>query len=160
MSAATSPPDLPPPPPPSGQWAYPTNEQGEPKKRYVLWVVLGAAGCFVAIVVVGLLATILVPNILRSLSRAQQAKAQSQIEMLCGLLEAYKESHAGQYPAALEALERPELLRDPWDRAYLYEPPTAERDWPDVFSLGHDGLPGGRGADEDIHSISSLRGHR
>src|SRR6185369_14484617 len=110
-----SPPDLPPPPPPSGQWAYPTDEQGQPKRNYVLWVVFGAAGCFVLIVVAGLLMTVLVPSLLRGFSRAQTAKAQTDIETLCGALDAYAVGHGGKYPDSLEALER-ELPRDPWGR--------------------------------------------
>jgi len=64
MSAPDSPPDLPPPPPTSGQWAYPTNERGEPKKKYVLWIVLGAAGCFGAVVLVGVVAAIVIPKLI------------------------------------------------------------------------------------------------
>lgn len=153
MSAPPAPPDLPPPPPPSGQWAYPTDEKGEPKKSYVLWVVFGAAGCFVLIVVVGLLATVFVPNVLRGLLRAQQARAQMDIQQLCAALEAYAAGHSGKYPATLEELEEPKSLRDPWGHAYQYELPNAERRWPDVYSLGKDGLPGGTGPDEDIHPI-------
>ena len=160
MSAPNSPPDLPPPPPPSGQWAYPTNEQGEPKKKYVLWIVFGAAGCFVAIVVAGLLVTLLVPNLIRAYSRGQQSRAQVDVESLCTALEAYAAGHGGRYPESLEALSEPRLLHDPWGRAYRYEPPSAERSWPDVYSLGRDGLPGGSGADEDVHPLRLPAGKR
>jgi len=166
MSAPTNPPELPSPQPaPSGQWAYPTDEKGEPKKKYVLWIVFGAAGCFVGIIVLGIAVTVLVPNILRSLGSAQKERAQREIEILCAALEEYAVGHAGQYPESLEALLQPdspgrtllsdlgELPRDPWERAYHYEKPTAERSWPDVYTLGRDGLPGGKGPDEDLHPI-------
>jgi hypothetical protein len=70
------PPQVPPPlPRESGQWAYPTNEKGEPKKKYVLWIVIGAAGCFVSIIVLGLAATFFVPLIVRKLGNARSTAA-------------------------------------------------------------------------------------
>ncbi len=157
MSAPPIPPELPSAQPaPSGQWAYPANEQGEPKQKFVLWIVFGAAGCFVAIVGLGILATLVIPKVARSLGSAQRAKAQEDVEYLCAWLQAYAHEHGEQYPESLDALMHPggpELPRDPWGRAYYYRPPSTERNVPDVYSLGRDGLPGGSGADEDVHPI-------
>ena len=146
--SATTPPPLPP-----DQWAFPTDEKGEPKKKYVLWVVLGAAGCLVACVVAGFLLTIFVPNMIRAYSRAQHTKAQVEVDSLCAEVEAYAKAHGGQYPDSLEALRHPVLPIDPWDRPYRYDPPNAERSRPDIYSLGADGLPGGSGVNEDLHPL-------
>lgn len=152
MSAPTPSPDL--PPPPSGQWAHPMDEKSEPKKKnYALWVVFGAAGCLVAVVIAGFLLTILVPNLLRASSRGQHAKAQNAVDIFCVFVEIYAETHGGRYPESLEALQQPELSIDVWGHPYHYEPPNAERAWPEVYSLGSDGLPGGEGEAADVYPI-------
>ena len=145
-------PGLPPPvsPAPPDQWAYPTDAQGEPKRSYVKWVLFGALGCFVMILVLGLIATLVVPPLVRKFTRAQSVRAKTDVLCLRITLDQYAKSHGGQYPDALEALAI-ELPRDPWGRAYLYTPPTPEHPIPDVYSLGADGLPGGVGPAEDIH---------
>jgi general secretion pathway protein G len=170
MSSIPTPPPLPPeapPPPPSGQWAYPVDEKGEPKKKYVLWLAFAAAGCLGSLVLVGLAATVLVPWTLRRIGRAQQAathaRVLAQLQDLRGALELCAELHGGRYPDSLEALVRPdangrtllrderELPRDPWGRAYLYDPPRAPGAPARLYSLGRDGRPGGSGLDEDVY---------
>jgi len=105
-----------------------------------------------------------IPQLVRRAERAQQARARADVKFLCVVLGEYADSHGGKYPDSLEALVQPdrhghtllreagELPRDPWDRAYHYKPPTPELPMPDVYSLGRDGLPGGSGADEDVHA--------
>ena len=70
----------------------------------------------------------------------------------------------GRYPTTAEGLEllvrnrwqKPYLLdktvpTDPWGRPYFYRCPGQFGDF-DVFSLGRDGLVGGKGEDADITS--------
>jgi general secretion pathway protein G len=167
MSAPTHP-DVPPPlPGKPDQWAFPTDAKGEPKKKYVLWVVIGAAGCFASIVVLGVLATLIVPRIVQKYFSAAREMTSAQLQDLRAALEVYAETHRGAYPDALEALVTPdadghtilrderELPRDAWQRAFVYEPPTPERPQPRLYSLGRDGRPGGSGIDEDLHADPS-----
>lgn len=68
----------------------------------------------------------------------------------------------GLYPEELVVLVHPDengwaylggghgALIDPWGREYGYELPPAEGGIPRVFTLGRDGLPGGRGEDADL----------
>ena len=77
----------------------------------------------------------------------------------------------GRFPAVLTELvdgtgiekwdgpyvERAQELTDPWRRLYRYRPSTRPDEWPDVFTLGADGRPGGRGANRDLHSADQDR---
>lgn len=49
-------------------------------------------------------------------------------------------------------LDPPQLPNDPWGRPYGYEPPDVAGGKPNVFSLGADGVPGGLGEDQDLHT--------
>jgi len=175
MSTSAVPPPLPPgqsTPPPSGQWAYPVDEKGDPKKHYVRWLVFGSAGCFVAVLGLGLAATLLVPYISRGIEAGRREKASIQLGDLREALETYASAHAGAYPEALEALVTPdaqghtilrderELPRDPWGRAYVYTPPDGANARPTLLSYGKDGRPGGTGEDEDIHWEDAPEGGR
>jgi general secretion pathway protein G len=40
--------------------------------------------------------------------------------------------------------------RDPWGRAYRYEPPDEEFAFPRIWTYGEDGLPGGTEDDADF----------
>ena len=147
----------PPQPPSSGQWAYPTNEKGEPKKKFVIWIVIGAAGCFVLLFVLGFLATLLVPRITDKLADARRTSVKQRLMELHRRLIEYSAGHGGRYPDSLEALALPELPRDPWGHLILYEPPTPEHREPHLYSLGRDGQPGGTGEDADIHEGREIR---
>ena len=163
MSTPT-PPDAPPPlPGKPDQWAFPTDPQGEPKKKYLLWILLGAAGCFGSIVLVGVLATIFVPRIVKRYYAATQERTRAHLADLRSALEVYAETHRGAYPDSLEALVAPdaeghtilrdarELPRDAWDRPFVYEPPAGARPLR-LYSLGRDGRAGGRGMDADLYA--------
>lgn len=151
MSSAPTPPPLPPQPPPTDQWAYPVDEKGEPKKKYVIWLVIGAAGCFVLLLVVGIAATLFVPRVVKKLHEARRVAVRSQLQQLRTQIEEYAFAHDGRYPESLDALALPELPRDMWGHPLVYEPPTPEHREPRVYSLGKDGRPGGTGEDADIH---------
>ena len=124
----------------------------------------------VVIIVLGLLAGIVAPQIIGRLSEAKSTTAKTQIELLSVALDGYRLDN-GSYPTTDQGLaalrERPTrapvpanwrgpYLRkpvplDPWGRPYVYRAP-GERN-PSAFdleSLGRDGKPGGEGEDADL----------
>lgn len=124
----------------------------------------------VVIIVLGLLAGIVAPQIIGRLSEAKTTTARTQIEALSVALDNYRLDN-GNYPTTDQGLaalrERPTrapvptnwrgpYLRkavppDPWGRPYLYRVP-GERN-PSAFdleSLGRDGKVGGEGEDADV----------
>ena len=126
----------------------------------------------VVIVVIGVLATLVAPNVLRHVGAAKETTARSQIEMLGAALDAYRLDN-GRYPTTeqgLVALWNPPSLEprppnwrgpyvrkdvpaDPWNRPYVYQSPgTRSRGGYDLLSLGEDGKPGGEGEAADITS--------
>ncbi|HEV2149692.1 MAG TPA: type II secretion system major pseudopilin GspG [Longimicrobiaceae bacterium] len=126
----------------------------------------------VVIVVIGLLATLVAPNVFRHVGSAKDATARAQIELMASAVDAYRMDN-DVYPtteqglAALQAepateprprnWRGPYLRRaipaDPWGRAYVYRSPgTASPATYDLLSLGRDGKEGGEGEDADIRS--------
>ncbi|MBX9880868.1 MAG: type II secretion system major pseudopilin GspG [Sphingomonas sp.] len=122
----------------------------------------------VVIVIIGLLATIVVLNVLPSGDRARVEKARADIETIDQALELYK-LHNFNYPTTtdgLNALLAPpasltdpsryqkggyikKLPKDPWGRDYLYAAPGQHGAY-DIYTLGADGKQGGEGPDADI----------
>jgi len=124
----------------------------------------------VVIIVLGLLAGIVAPQIIGRLSEAKSTTARTQIELLSVALDGYRLDN-GSYPTTDQGLaalrERPTrapvpaswrgpYLRkavplDPWGRAYLYRAPGARAPGAfDLESLGRDGKVGGDGEDADV----------
>jgi general secretion pathway protein G len=122
----------------------------------------------VVIMIVGLLASLIVPNILGNKDKADQKKAVADITSLENALEMYRMDN-GDYPANDEGLQallkEPGSLRnqgtyrtggyikrlpdDPWHRPYLYSYPGEHGDI-DIFTFGSDGKEGGKNAAADI----------
>lgn len=122
----------------------------------------------VVIVIIGLLATIVVINVLPSQDQARVTKAQADVALIEQALEQYK-LDTGRYPTTAEGLAalttnpgtlgagaryRPggyvkRLPDDPWSQPYQYAMP-GKRGPVDVYSLGADGAEGGEGDDADI----------
>ncbi|MEN0653561.1 type II secretion system major pseudopilin GspG [Hyphobacterium sp. WM6] len=122
----------------------------------------------VVLVIIGLLATIVVINVLPSQDRAMVQKARADIATLEQAVELYR-LELLTYPSTdqgLEALiEAPadprlaarfreggyvrRLPNDPWGNPYLYLQP-GEHGTYDIYTLGADGRPGGEGQDADI----------
>jgi general secretion pathway protein G len=124
----------------------------------------------VVIIVLGLLAGIVAPQIIGRLSEAKSTTARTQIELLSVALDGYRLDN-GSYPttdqglAALRAKPtrspvpsnwrgpylRKDVPLDPWGRAYLYRAPGERNAGAfDLESLGRDGKPGGAGEDADV----------
>ena len=120
----------------------------------------------VALVILGMLAGIVGPRIMKYVGGAKSDTAKVQIEDLVNALHMYQ-LEVGNYPsqeAGLLALveepqgvvgwngpylSKPRVPKDPWGRDYQYLSPGQHGEI-DVYSLGKDGQPGGEGEDADI----------
>lgn len=116
----------------------------------------------VVLVILGLIAGLVVPNIM---SRGEDAKSRAASAEVQRLSMAVDEFYldTGRAPQSLrELVERPgnvsnwngpyireSNLSDPWDNEYGYDYPGEHRDF-DIYSHGRDGQPGGEGPDRDI----------
>ncbi|GAA5216550.1 type II secretion system major pseudopilin GspG [Corallincola platygyrae] len=124
----------------------------------------------VVIVILGILASLVVPNLLGNKEKADTQKVISDITALEQTLDMYKLDNA-MYPTTEQGLEAlvdkptsaPEprkyredgyikrLPKDPWGNEYMYLSP-GERGKYDLYSLGSDGEEGGEGTAADIGS--------
>ena len=122
----------------------------------------------VVIVIIGLLATVVMINVLPSQDRAMAEKARADVALLEQAIETYRLDNL-TYPrteqglqALLQApagLARPERYRkggyirrlpaDPWGNPYQFRIP-GQRGTFDVYSFGADGTAGGEGENADI----------
>ena len=126
----------------------------------------------VVIVVIGVLASLVAPNIFRHVGTAKETTARAQIEMLGAALDAYR-LDTGRYPTTEQGLAalwqeptadprpvnwrgpylRKAVPADPWGNAYVYRAPgTASGSGYDLLSNGADGRVGGAGEDADVVS--------
>ena len=122
----------------------------------------------VAVVIIGLLATVVMINVLPALDRAKTEKARADIATLEQAIETYRlenqtfpvtEQGLDALTKAPAGLAHPENYRpggyikrlpeDPWGKAYQYGAPGRTGAF-DVYSLGADGKVGGEGHDADI----------
>ena len=122
----------------------------------------------VVVVILGLLATVVMINVLPSQDRAMREKAKADISTLEQAVETYRLEML-TYPTTAQGLQalvqapaglsRPERYRDggyirrlpddPWGQPYQYAYP-GEHGRFDVYSFGADGAKGGEGEDADI----------
>ena len=122
----------------------------------------------VVLVIIGVLAALIVPNVLNRADDARITAARTDVNNLMQALKLYRLDNQ-RYPTNDQGLQalvaRPstppepprwkayldKLPRDPWGRPYQYLNPGTHGEI-DVFSLGADGQPGGQGNDADIGS--------
>ena len=97
----------------------------------------------VVIVILGILAAIIVPNIMDKPGKARITKAKADIQAIESALNMYRlEKH--DYPSTDEGLQAlvtaylPRLPIDPWNKPYLYLKPGAHGEI-DIYTLGRDG---------------------
>ena len=120
----------------------------------------------VVVVILGILAALIAPNVISRIDDAQGAKVQQDIRAIESALKLYR-LDSFRYPTSQEGLDAlvtppqdpgqkwPEggyldrLPKDPWDRPYIYENPGKQGAF-DIYTLGRDGQPGGDGVDADI----------
>ena len=127
------------------------------------------AELMVVIVIIGLLATLVIPNVVSRFFVSQVGKAKADITSIIQALDNYAIDNGGTYPDSLEALVTPDpngnsYLRqervpvDPWKMEYGYEPPSGSQTKPRVYTLGKDGVAGGEGVDKDFDNFAILNG--
>lgn len=124
----------------------------------------------VVIVILGVLAALVVPNIMGRPDEARVTAAQSDIRSISNALDLFKLDNFG-YPTTDQGLEglvtkpsgSPEpknwnpdgylkkVPKDPWGNEYQYLSPGAHGKF-DLYSLGADGREGGEGVNADINS--------
>lgn len=122
----------------------------------------------VVLVIIGLLAALIVPNVLERADDARVTAARTDVNNLMQALKLYKLDNM-RYPSAQQGLKalvskptegavppnwRPYLDKlplDPWKNEYQYVNPGVKGDV-DVFSYGADGQSGGDAKDADIGS--------
>jgi general secretion pathway protein G len=110
----------------------------------------------VVILILGLLATIVIINVLPATDKAAATKAKADISRLEEAVEMYRLNKLS-YPSGEQGLQAlvgerlvKRLPKDPWGNPYLYAAPGREgRDF-DIISYGADGREGGEGKDADI----------
>ena len=122
----------------------------------------------VVLVIIGVLAALIVPNVLDRADDARVTAARTDVNNLMGALKLYKLDNQ-RYPGTEQGLQAlvtkptsgtipsnwrpyvPKLPMDPWGRPYQYASPGLKGEV-DVFSFGADGVIGGEGKDAEIGS--------
>ena len=122
----------------------------------------------VVLVIIGVLAALIVPNVLDRADDARATAARTDVNNLMQALKLYRLDNQ-RYPTTEQGLQalvaRPatppvpanwkpyieKLPNDPWGRPYQYLNPGVNGEI-DVMSFGADGQPGGEGNDADIGS--------
>jgi general secretion pathway protein G len=122
----------------------------------------------VVLTIIGVLAALIVPNVLNRAEEAKVTAARTDISNLMQQLKLYKLDNQ-RFPTAeqgLEALVRKptagsippnwkpyidKLPNDPWGRPYQFVNPGIKGEV-DVFSFGADGQSGGEGTNADVGS--------
>ncbi len=121
----------------------------------------------VVMIIIGLLASLVAPKLFNKLSSSKVKAAEAQIEMIGTALDAFR-LDTGRYPTTTEGIkvlwENPGNIKnwdgpylpkpvkaDSWGDPYLYKSPGQHGNY-DLYSLGADGKPGGKGDNKDITS--------
>lgn len=122
----------------------------------------------VVLAIIGLLAGLVGPQVMKHLGESKTKTARLQVEELASSLDMYK-LDVGRYPTTEEGLnaliEQPSSARvwngpylrkkkvplDPWNNPFHYAAPGQHGKF-DIWSLGQDNADGGEGEDADILS--------
>ena len=119
----------------------------------------------VVLAILGLLMSLVGPQVLNQLGGAKTKTALIQIKDLEQSLEMYK-LDVGRFPSSSEGLSalvdkpggvtgwngpylKSDVPQDPWKQDYQYKYP-GERGELDIFTYGQNGAPGGEGEDSDV----------
>jgi general secretion pathway protein G len=117
----------------------------------------------VVIAIIGLLATIIAPNVVRHFKEAQVTTTKTKMATVKQALDEYRMKHT-KLPDSLDVLLEPdeknlgdayleqENIEDAWGQTFQY---TKQGNKFDLVSLGADGVEGGENEDADIHSNKS-----
>lgn len=121
----------------------------------------------VVVIIIGLLAAIVAPQVIGRVDDAQIEKARADIRNLDSAMKFYRLDNFA-YPTTEQGIEalvtKPadpnvrnwksggyidRVPKDPWGNPYLYLNPGNNAEI-DIYTLGRDGRPGGEGVDADI----------
>ena len=122
----------------------------------------------VVVIIIGLLAGIVVPNVMDNLDKANVQKARADFSSLQTALKLYRIDNFN-YPTTEQGLEAlvskssiapvprnfkasgyiDNLNKDPWGNDYQYMSPGEGHEY-DIYSLGADGVSGGEGQNADV----------
>ena len=122
----------------------------------------------VVVIIIGLLAAVIVPNVISRVDETRVTKAKADIQQLEMSLTQFRLDNS-KYPTSDQGLKslvekpgdptirhwRPEgyiqrLSKDPWGNDYQYQFPGSHGKEYDLYSLGADGEVGGEGLNADI----------
>jgi general secretion pathway protein G len=122
----------------------------------------------VVVVIIGLLAAVIVPQVVGQVEKARVSKAAQDINSIETALTMFKLDNS-KYPGTDQGLQalvvqptdpsirhwKPggyvkRVSKDPWGNPYQYVYPGTHGGEYDLFSLGADGQPGGEGENADI----------
>lgn len=123
----------------------------------------------VVLVVLGLLAGLIGPQLFGRVGEAKGTTAKTQMELIGVALDSYRLDN-GAYPVTAQGLDalntrptrapaplnwrgpylRKAVPNDPWGRPYLFLAPTRGGEGYELRSLGRDGAEGGTGEDADL----------
>ncbi len=125
----------------------------------------------VVVIIIGLLAALVGPQLFSKVGKSKQAAAQSQIELFGVALDGFR-LDVGRYPTTAEGLAalqknpglttwdgpylKKDLPDDPWGKAYVYKAPGDHGEY-DIISYGADGAAGGDGENADVVSWQVLK---
>ena len=122
----------------------------------------------VVVVIIGLLAAVILPNVFGNVERAQVSKAKADIQAIETALTMYKLDNY-KYPSTEQGLkaltQQPNdptvrnwkqggylgsggLIKDPWQNDYIYVYPGQHCEY-DIYTLGADAQEGGEGVNAD-----------
>ena len=120
----------------------------------------------VVLVILGLLAGMVGPNVMKYIGSSKVEVTKAQLEDLSAGLDLFK-LDVGRYPSSDEGLRilveggdnivgwngpylrKKRLPLDPWNRDYVYAVPGQGSEY-ELYSLGADGAPEGSGEDADL----------
>lgn len=120
----------------------------------------------VVLVILGLLAGLVGPNVMKYVGSSKVEVAKAQLEDLAAGLDLFK-LDVGRYPSSDEGLQvlvegndtipgwngpylrKKRVPLDPWNNAYVYAIPGQGNDF-ELYSLGADGEPEGSGENADL----------
>jgi len=122
----------------------------------------------VVVIIIGLLAAVIVPQVISKVDEAKVAKAKSDIQALEAAITMFRLDNS-KFPTTEQGLQSlvqqptdpsirhwraggyiQRISKDPWGNDYQYVFPGSHGKEYDLFSMGADGQPGGDGLDADI----------
>jgi general secretion pathway protein G len=139
------------PPPPRATRAVPLPVPGRIERERGFTLV----EMMVVIVIIGLLATIVIINVMPATERAAQARVRADLSTIEQAVDMYKLENL-RYPTTQEGLNAlvPKYIRrlpnDPWNSPYVYVSPGPNGAPYRIASLGADKREGGSGDDADV----------